>query len=114
MSGGVPIIPRYTPRADTGPHRAAPGCRVLKLIATLPGSIEMPAINVKVIEGVFSPAQKKQIAEKLTDTMVAIEGEALRPYTLVVIEEVRSGDWAVGGRTLTTADVAAIAGKKAA
>ena len=60
----------------------------------------MPLINVRLIDGVFSPAQKKQIAEKLTDAMVAIEGEALRPYTLVVIDEVKSGDWAFGGQTL--------------
>ena len=41
--------------------------------------------------------------------MVAIEGEALRPYTLVTIEDVRSGDWGVGGKTLTTGDVRALA-----
>lgn len=74
----------------------------------------MPLINVKVIENVFSPAEKKQIAEKLTDALVAIEGEALRPYTVVVIDEVRSGDWAVGGRTLSTADARALAARKAA
>lgn len=74
----------------------------------------MPLINVKVIDGVFSPAQKKQIAEKLTDAMVSIEGEAMRPVTWVVIEEVKSGDWAIGGGTLTTADVHALQGRKAA
>lgn len=74
----------------------------------------MPLINVRLIEGVFSPVQKKQIAEKLTDAMVAIEGEALRPYTLVVIDEVKSGDWAFGGQTLTTADVRAVAARKVA
>jgi 4-oxalocrotonate tautomerase len=75
---------------------------------------DMPLINVKLIDGVFSPAQKKQIAEKITDAMVSIEGEAMRSVTWVVIEEVKSGDWAIGGRTLTTADVHAMAGKKAA
>jgi 4-oxalocrotonate tautomerase len=74
----------------------------------------MPLINVKLIDGVFSPAQKKQMAEKLTDAIVSIEGEAMRPVTWVVIEEVKSGDWAIGGRTLTTADVHALAGRKAA
>jgi len=74
----------------------------------------MPFVNVKLIEGVFTPTQKKQIAEKLTDAMVAIEGEAMRSVTWVVIEEVKSGDWAIGGRTLTTGDVHALAGKKAA
>ena len=43
----------------------------------------MPLILVKAIEEVFTPAQKKEIITKLTDTMVAIEGENLRPYTLV-------------------------------
>jgi 4-oxalocrotonate tautomerase len=74
----------------------------------------MPLINVKLIDGVFSPAQKQQIAQKLTDAMVSVEGEAMRAVTWVVIEEVKSGDWAIGGRTLTTSDVHALAGKKAA
>jgi hypothetical protein len=34
--------------------------------------------------------------------MVSIEGENLRPYTLVIIEEVKSGDWSVGGQPLET------------
>ena len=69
----------------------------------------MPFINVKLIDGVFSPAQKKQIAEKLTDAMVSIEGEAMRAVTWVVVEEVKSGDWGIGGKALTTGDVKALA-----
>jgi 4-oxalocrotonate tautomerase len=74
----------------------------------------MPFINVKLIEGVFSPAQKQQIARELTDTMVSIEGEAMRPVTWVVVEEVKSGDWAIGGQTLRTEDIHAMAERKAA
>lgn len=69
----------------------------------------MPFINVKLIEGVFSPEQKQQIVRKLTDAMVSIEGEAMRGVTWTVIEEVKSGDWAIGGQPLTTADVKALA-----
>jgi len=69
----------------------------------------MPLINVKLIDGVFSPAQNKQIVEKLTDAMVSIEGEAMRSVTWVVVEEVKSGDWGIGGRALTTQDVRALA-----
>lgn len=69
----------------------------------------MPLIEVKMIEGVFNAAKKQEIVKKLTDTMVSIEGEALRPYTLVLLEEVRSGDWGVGGTGLTTSDVHAVA-----
>jgi 4-oxalocrotonate tautomerase len=69
----------------------------------------MPLVTVKLIEGVFTPVQKQEMVRKLTDTMVSIEGENLRPVTLVVIEEVKSGDWAVGGNTFTTNDVKALA-----
>lgn len=70
--------------------------------------VVMPLINIKVIEGVFSPEQKAQIVRKLTDAMVEVEGEAMRPVTWAVIEEVRSGDWAIGGKALSTADVKAL------
>jgi 4-oxalocrotonate tautomerase len=44
----------------------------------------MPLVNVKVIEGVFDNDQKRQIIERLTDTMVGIEGENMREVTWVV------------------------------
>jgi 4-oxalocrotonate tautomerase len=69
----------------------------------------MPLINVKLIEGVFSPQQKQEIIRKLTDTMVEIEGEAMRAVTWTVVEEVKSGDWGIAGKPLTTADVKALA-----
>jgi 4-oxalocrotonate tautomerase len=69
----------------------------------------MPFVNVKVIEGVFSPAQKQEIVRKLTDAMVEIESENMRPVTWVVVEEVASGDWGIGGNPLHTADVKALA-----
>ena len=72
----------------------------------------MPLIQVKILEEVFTPAQKKEIITKLTDTMVSIEGEKLRPFTLVVLEEVRSGDWGVGGKSLTSAEAHALAAGK--
>ncbi len=71
----------------------------------------MPLLTVKMIEGVFSPRQKQEIIEKLTETMVSIEGETLRPYTLVVLEEVKSGDWGIGGHGLTTAEVKQLQGQ---
>ena len=69
----------------------------------------MPLINVKLIEGVFDAEQKREMIEKLTDTMVKIEGENMRGVTWVVIEESKSGDWGIGGQPLTTADVHALA-----
>ncbi len=65
----------------------------------------MPFVNVKLIKGVFDADQKQAMIEKLTDTMVEIEGESMRPVTWVTIEEVDSGDWGIGGKALTTQDV---------
>jgi len=74
----------------------------------------MPMVTVKVIEGVFTPEQKHEMIRKITDSMVEIEGENLRPVTWVVVEEVRSGDWGIAGNGLTTADVHALQGQPAA
>jgi len=73
----------------------------------------MPLINVKLIEGVFDTDQKQEIVRRLTDTMVSIEGESMRGVTWVVVEEVASGEWGIGGQPLTTADVKALQGTPA-
>jgi 4-oxalocrotonate tautomerase len=69
----------------------------------------MPLVNVKLIEGVFNSDQKREIITRLTDTMVSIEGENMRGVTWVVIEEVASGEWGIGGQPLSTEDVKALA-----
>jgi 4-oxalocrotonate tautomerase len=69
----------------------------------------MPLINVKVIEGVFTDDQKTQIVNSLTEAMVGVEGENMRSVTWVVVEDVKSGSWGIGGQPLTTADVKALA-----
>lgn len=75
----------------------------------------MPLIEVHLIENVFTPEQKHKIIEKLTDAMVSIEGENMRGVTWVKVQEVRSGDWGIGGQPLTTEALRALAaGKKAA
>jgi len=65
----------------------------------------MPLVEVKLIKGVFSEDQKQEMIHKITETMVGIEGEALRPVTWVLVDEVESGDWGIGGRGMTTQDV---------
>jgi len=75
----------------------------------------MPLIEVHLIENVFSPEQKRQVIQKLTDAMVSVEGENMRGVTWVKISEVASGEWAIGGQPLTTEAVQELAaGKRAA
>lgn len=69
----------------------------------------MPLVTVRAIEGVVTAAQKQDIIAKVTDAMVAVEGESLRGVTWVIVEEsVRDGDWGIGGKGLTAADVHAL------
>ena len=74
----------------------------------------MPFINVKLIENVFTPEQKQEVIRSLTEAMVLIEGENMRSVTWVVVEEVASGDWGIGGQPLTTQDVKTLAAGTAA
>jgi 4-oxalocrotonate tautomerase len=74
----------------------------------------MPLVTIDVIKDVFTPDQKRDLIEKVTEAMVDVEGEAMRPVTWVRIMEVEQGDWAIGGQRLGAADVHALAGKKAA
>jgi 4-oxalocrotonate tautomerase len=72
----------------------------------------MPLINVKVIEGVFTPTQKQEMIRKVTDTIVSIQGENIRPAIVVVVEDIKSGDWGIGGNPITTHDAKVlVAGK---
>lgn len=65
----------------------------------------MPLIDIQLIEGVFDQAQKRTMIEKVTDAMVEIEGEAMRGVTWVRVLEFPSGEWAIGGKALTTTDI---------
>ena len=64
----------------------------------------MPLLNVKLLEGVFTPKEKRELIRQLTDTMVSIKGENIRPLTTVLLEEVKSGDWGAGGMSYCISD----------
>jgi 4-oxalocrotonate tautomerase len=68
----------------------------------------MPLVDIQLIEGVFDKNQKQAMIKKVTDAMVEIEGETMRGVTWVRVHEVQSGNWGIGGKGLTTADVKAL------
>jgi 4-oxalocrotonate tautomerase len=61
----------------------------------------MPLVDIHLIKGVFNDEQKKQMIEKVTDTLVSIEGENMRGVTWVRVLEVASGEWGIGGQPMT-------------
>jgi 4-oxalocrotonate tautomerase len=74
----------------------------------------MPLVTIDVIENVFTPDQKEALIKKVTEAMIEVEGENLRPVTWVRIQEFEGGDWAIGGKCLGAADVHALQQGKAA
>lgn len=74
----------------------------------------MPLVTIDVIQDVFTPKQKEQLIQKVTEAMIEVEGEAMRPVTWVRIQEFLGGDWAIGGKGLRAGDVHAMGKTKVA
>jgi len=70
----------------------------------------MLILNVKIIQGTFGTEQKHALLAKLTDAVESIY-PGLRDVTFVTIEEVKDGDWGIGGQSITAQKVAAHAEK---
>lgn len=59
----------------------------------------MPFVNIKLVDGVFTPEEKHAMAKAITDVMVRFEGsEAFREVVWVLIEELHTDGWHIGGR----------------
>jgi 4-oxalocrotonate tautomerase len=65
----------------------------------------MPLIRATLMENAISAEQKQELLARITDAVVAVYGENMRPYTWVLIDDIKSGLWGVGGQGLTTQDI---------
>ena len=65
----------------------------------------MPYVEIKVIKGVFDRDEKTEMIQKVTEAVVDVEGEPLRDKTFVVIDEVESGDWGIGGNVPSAGEI---------
>ena len=68
----------------------------------------MPLVNIRVPEGSLSEEKKNRMIKLVTDAVVEAEGygDAVRPITWVIIEEVKDGNWGAGGRPVKLEDLA--------
>lgn len=74
----------------------------------------MPLVQIKGVADYLTSAQKQEIIERVTDAVVAVEGEGLRPVTWVIIEDVPAGAWGVGGQIVTAQDLKKLAVQQSA
>jgi len=65
----------------------------------------MPLVEVKVFEDELTPEQTKELIQRITDAVTTVTSEKLRDVTWVIVNEVKSGNWGVGGNALGLEDV---------
>ena len=65
----------------------------------------MPIVTIKVLEGVFDRGQQEAMIDAVTDAMCKVGGEDMRPAVHVLVEEVTSGNWGIGGQKLRTEEI---------
>lgn len=69
----------------------------------------MPLVQIKGVGGYLTLTQKQEMIRKVTDAVLAVEGEGLRQVTWVTIEDVDPGAWGVGGIPVTDDDLRSLA-----
>jgi 4-oxalocrotonate tautomerase len=73
----------------------------------------MPLIDIELIKGVFTAEEKQAMIEKVTEAVLEVEGESMRSVTWVRVQEIASGEWAVGGKPLSATEVKQMRGRPA-
>jgi 4-oxalocrotonate tautomerase len=60
----------------------------------------MPFVNIKITREGATPKQKAELIKGVTDLLVKVLNKNPRT-TVVVIEEVETDNWGIGGETVT-------------
>lgn len=60
----------------------------------------MPMINLKITKGESTAAQKAQVIEEMTEVLHRVMGKN-PDTTIVIIDEVDTDNWGIGGQTVT-------------
>ena len=72
----------------------------------------MPLVEIKVFEKELSTEQTGELISRVTDAVTSVTSEKLRDVTWVIVNEVPSGNWGVGGAALGLEDVKKIMQKE--
>lgn len=61
----------------------------------------MPFANFKFPQGTLNSTQKEEIIHRTTDLFAEFFGERVRPFSMVLVDEVVDGGWGRADETLT-------------
>lgn len=65
----------------------------------------MPIITIKVFEDELTETQTTKLIHNVTEAVIPFVGEALRTSTWVLVEEIKSGSWGIGGKPFGLPDL---------
>jgi 4-oxalocrotonate tautomerase len=63
----------------------------------------MPFVNIRTVRGLLTPAQRNELATRVTELLVEVEGRGnpeFRNLVWVLVEEHEAASWCLGGRPL--------------
>ena len=56
----------------------------------------MSLIQMELMNEIFTPVQKKELMNKLTEATISIKRESVRSAAWFSIEEICNGEWRIG------------------
>ena len=65
----------------------------------------MPIITVKVFENELTPRQTSALIHDITEATIPYVGEVVRGNTWVLVEQIKSGAWGIGGKAFNLSDL---------
>ena len=68
----------------------------------------MPLVTIKVFKDELSNSRARDLIHRVTEAVIPFVGEKLRDNTWVLIEEIASGSWGIGGKAFGLKDFRAI------
>ena len=74
----------------------------------------MPLVTIEVLKDAWTADQRHNFIEQVTEAMVEVAGEPLRPVIWVKLAEVDQGQWAVGGNRLSAEMIHSMGGNSRA
>ena len=72
----------------------------------------MPLLQIMGVSGCLLSEQKSELIRRVTDALLSVGGEGLRPVTWVLVEDIPDSQWGVGGQSVSAKVLTDMAGER--